>query len=141
MRVLILTVLLPLQAQAWTFTPGPICRLSHATDMAEIELTFDPSAPLYSVTVTTPAPLPQAPFFSMRFIGPSGQTISTNRHAYGADGTSVTVTDTGFGNVLDGLQFNQSAEAIVGDTIIAFPLEGAAQQTAAFRACEAAAGV
>lgn len=141
MRTLILLALLPLQAHAWSFTPGLICLLSHETPTAQIELTYDPAAPLYSVTVTTDAPLSDGPIFSMKFIGPSAQTISTNRHTRSADGMSVTVTDTGFGNVLDGLQYNEKATALVGGLEIQFNLDGAAQPTAAFRACEVAAGV
>lgn len=140
MRLTLLLALLPLQAQAWTFTPGLICRLTHETPQARIELTYDPSAPLYSVTVTTKTPLPQTQFFTMTFIGPEGRTISTDRHSYGPDGRAVTAQDTGFGNVLDGLQFNNTAQAIIGDTTLTFPLKDAAEPTAKFRACEVSAG-
>ncbi|MCY4333955.1 MAG: hypothetical protein OXC60_04695 [Litoreibacter sp.] len=140
MRLAILLLLLPLQAHAWTFTPGLICRLSHDTNQARIELTYDPSKPLYSVTVSTPKPLPHENIFSMRFIGPAGRMISTPRHTFNADGTAVTAEDSGFGNVLDGLQHNQIAEAILGSTVIRFDLTDAAEPTAQFRACEVAAG-
>jgi len=140
MRLILCFLLLPTAAQAWTFTPGPVCRLEHKTPTARIELTYDPSQPLYSVTVTS-APLPGSPFFSMTFEGAQGQTISTNRHTTSPDGTQVTVTDTGFGNVLDGLQFNDVALAVIGDSEIAFPLKGAAPAVAAFRQCAPAAGV
>lgn len=109
MRLILLLILLPLQAQAWTFTPGLTCLLTHETSQAQIELTYDPAAPLYSITVTTQNPLPRSEIVSMTFIGPAGRTISTNQHSYGSDGRSVTAQDTGFGNVLDGLQFNQTA--------------------------------
>ena len=55
------------------------------------------------------------------------------------DGRALTVVDTGFGNVLDGLQYNHTAYAIAGDLEIPFPLEGAAEPVAAFRACDGAA--
>jgi hypothetical protein len=131
---------LPLQAQAWTFTPGLICRLFHETPTAQIELTYDPSLPLYSVTVSRSDPLPEERFFSMRFVGPAGRVISTDRHSFSADGTAVTAEDSGFGNVLDGLQFNDTAEAILGDTTLTFPLQDAAEPVAQFRACAPAAG-
>ena len=136
MRILFLIAcLFPFHAQAWTFTPGLICRLAHTTPDAQIELTYDPSAPLYSVTVTREAVLPRVDVFSMQFIGPEGRIIATDRHSFGADGKSVTAEDTCFGNVLDGLQFNTRAEAILGDTVISFPLDGAAEPTALFRQC------
>ena len=140
MRLILLLALLPLQAQAWTFTPGLICRLTHETPQARIELTYDPAAPLYSITVTTQNPLPRSQVVSMTFVGPSGRTISTDRHTYSPDGRSGTAQDTGFGNVLDGLQFNQTAQAIIGGTTLTFALEGAAEPTAKFRACEVSAG-
>lgn len=140
MRLTLLLALIPLQAQAWTFTPGLICRLSHETPFALIELTYDPSLPLYSVTVSQPEALPRTGVFSMRFVGPAGRTISTDRHSFSEGGTAVTAQDSGFGNVLDGLQFNTRAEAILGDTILRFPLEGAAGPVAEFRACAPAAG-
>ena len=139
MRFTLLFLLLPLQAQAWTFTPGLICRLSHETPDARIELTFDPSAPLYSVTISRDAALPRVEPFVMRFIGSAGRVISTNRHSFTADATAVTAQDSGFGNVLDGLQFNDTAEAILGTTTLHFSLDGAAEPTAAFRACETVA--
>lgn len=138
---LFLLLLFPLQANAWTFTPGLVCRLSHETATSKIELTFDPRVPLYTVTVSREAALPQADVFSMRFVGPQGRMISTNRHSFGDGNTAVTAQDSGFGNVLDGLQFNQFAEAILGDTVLRFPLNGAADPVAAFRKCEVVAGV
>ena len=139
--ITLLLILFPIQAQAWAFTPGLICRLSHETPSAQIELTFDPTGPLYSLTISQATPLPRAEVFSMRFIGPAGREISTNRHSFSPNGTAVTAQDSGFGNVLDGLQFNAVAEAVLGGTTLRFSLDGAAEPTAAFRACEVAAGV
>ena len=140
MRIFLLLLLVPLQAHAWTFTPGAICALEHETETAKIALTYDPAKPLYSVTVSA-GQIPASPFFSMTFQGNQAQTISTNRHTLSADGTQVSVTDTGFGNVLDGLQFNEVALAVIGDSTIAFPLKGAASAVVAFRQCAPAAGV
>lgn len=77
----------------------------------------------------------------MQFDGPAALAISTNRHSYSADGLSVTVTDQGFGNVLDGLQFNDTATAVLGGTTQPFELAGAAEAVQAFRLCHPEAGV
>ncbi len=132
---LILCLLCPAPGLAWDFTPGLPCRLSHQTGATTVELTYDPTAPLYSITITTPQPLPDAPIFGMRFTGPGGLTISTNRHTRSDDGRSVTVMDSGFGNVLDGLQFNSTATALLGELEVSIPLDGAAEPVAAFREC------
>ncbi len=126
---------------AWDFTPGPVCVLTHATTEAEVALTYDPAGPEYTITVGRPGrPLPLAPVFAMRFDGPRGLTISTTRHENpDGDPTRLRVTDTGFGNVLDGLQFNRTATALVGDETLVFPLDGAAGPVADFRACTQAA--
>lgn len=141
MRSLVFLVLFTSQAHAWVFTPGLVCRLEHETASARMELTYDPAAPLYTVTLTTPAVLPAAPIFSMRFMGAAGRAISTDRHKVSPDGKSVTAADRGFGNVLDGLQFNDVVEAVIGRTTLTFPLEGASGPVAQFRACEVATGV
>jgi len=53
------------------------------------------------------------------------------------DGRSLSVSDTGFGNVLDGVQFNALMLATVGDQGITIPLAGAAGPMADFRTCPA----
>ena len=52
----------------------------------------------------------------------------------------VTVKDSGFGNVLDGLEFNNTATAILGNEAVTFGLENAGPAVRAFRACTAGAG-
>lgn len=126
-----------LPASAWDFTPGPVCLLTHATAEAEVSLTFDPGVPEYTITLRRPGrPFPAVPVFAMQFDGPRGLTISTTRHENpDGDPTQLRVTDSGFGNVLDGLQFNRTATALVGDQSVVFPLDGAAGPVADFRAC------
>jgi hypothetical protein len=51
------------------------------------------------------------------------------------------VTDSGFGNVLDGLQFNDTATAVTGAAELRIPLEGAAPAVEDFRACTKAPSV
>jgi hypothetical protein len=136
MRWCLAVLCLSSPAAAWEFTPGLPCLLTHETAEAEIELTYDPTRPLYSVTIRREQPWPGAEVFSMRFDGPAGLAISTTRHALSRDGRALTVMDTGFGNVLNGLQFNDTATALVGDTAVSFPLAGAEEPVAAFRLCQ-----
>ena len=77
------------------------------------------------------------PIFAIRFDGPRGLTISTDRHVILDDGATLTVTDRGFGNVLNGLEFNDTATALLGDRAVAFALDGAGPAVRAFRACTA----
>ncbi|MBW4707107.1 hypothetical protein KX928_04835 [Roseobacter sp. YSTF-M11] len=128
-------------SQAWEFTPGFPCRLTHAEASVEVVLTFDPTRPLYSITLTLPTRWPEADVFGLRFTGPAGRTLSTDRHRLSDDDRAVTVTDTGFGNVLDGLQFNGTATALLGDRAVSVSLKGAAEPVAAFRRCALPAGV
>jgi hypothetical protein len=67
-------------------------------------------------------------------------TISTQRQVISGDRASVTVKDSGFGNVLDGLEFNNTATAILGNEAVTFGLENAGPAVRAFRACTAGAG-
>ena len=134
MRILILPLfLLATPALAWEAIPGPICVLTHSEPGAEVRVTYDPSGPLYSITVTGSEPWLGAPVFGITFTGPAGLTITTNRQQI--DGASLTVSDSGFGNVLNGLQFNTTATAILGDQSVSVSLAGAAPEVEKFRAC------
>ena len=140
-RVLVAWLVCAGPVAAWEFTPGLPCLLHHKGATAEIELTYDPRLPRYSVTIRRDAPWPDAPIFAMRFDGPESLTISTDRHSLGQDGWSVTVVDRGFGNVLNGLQFNETVTAGLGGQTVTFSLDDAAGPVAAFRACRALPGV
>ena len=65
--------------------------------------------------------------------------IATDRHGYDQAGTTLTVSDSGFGHVLNGSQFNDSMTALIGSEALTVSLQGAAGPTAAFRACEGVA--
>lgn len=131
-----LALILPAQvSQAWEFTPGLPCLLTHEFGSVSVELTYDPTAPLYTISVTQAAPFTPAPIFSIRFVGKAPLTISTDRHRFSNDGRTLTVQDRGFGNVLNGLQFNEVAAAMLGAQVIPIPLDGAAGPVAAFRDC------
>ncbi|WP_300037142.1 hypothetical protein [uncultured Roseobacter sp.] len=141
MRFLLALCLFAAPATAWEFTPGLPCVLSHRTPAAEIELTYDPTGPLYTVTVRQADPFDSAPVFAMQFDGALPISIATDRHMPSRDGRSVTVTDRGFGNVLNGLQYNETVTATLGSARLDFALDGAAEPVAAFRACQPEAGV
>ena len=141
MRTVLFCLALSSPAQAWEFTPGLPCVLRFETEAAKITLTHDPTQPLNTLSVRQSAPFAASDTFAMRFEGADGLTITTNRHSLSRDGRTLSVSDTGFGNVLNGLQFNRTAWAILGDQAIAFPLEGAAEPVAAFRLCLPTPGV
>jgi hypothetical protein len=137
MRILIALLLLTSPAQAWDFTPTPVCTIAEDTADLSIRVTYDPSLPeAYAISLTRPNdPWPVADSFGLRFDGPAALSIGTGRHQLSAEGRTLTVSDTGFGNVLDGLAFNRTATALAGATQIPFDLTGARPAVEAFRAC------
>lgn len=136
-RFLIPLIFLASPAAAWDFTPTPICTLTHQEAAGQVVVTYDASIPEYTITLTRTDPWPEAPFFGMSFVGQRGGSIGTDRHTLSEDGRSLTVKDSGFGNVLDGLEFNDTALGTSGDATLTFSLDGAAPAVAAFRACPA----
>lgn len=136
MRTLIALLLLAFPARAWDFTPIPICTIAEDTPHLSIRVTYDPSQPQpYAISLTRPDPWPATETFGLSFNGPAAMTIGTSRHQLSADGRTLTVSDTGFGNVLDGLAFNGTATALAGTTSVPFDLSGARPAVEAFRAC------
>lgn len=136
MRLAVLLCLAASPAAAWEFTPTPVCTLWHDTPDANLRVTYDPRlTEPYAIAIARAAPWPEAPVFSMTFDGSRGLTISTDRQTLSSDRTTLTVTDRGFGNVLNGLEFNVMATARLGNDALAFPLAGAAPEVRAFRAC------
>ena len=81
---------------------------------------------------------PGDPIFGMTFANNRPISIQTDRHSISPDGRSITVKDRGFGNVLNGLEFNTRAYAILGDTTLGFDLTGIGPAITAFRDCPAA---
>ena len=123
-------------ATAWEAgVDGALCTLTHHEEDASVRLTFDPSVPLYTISITGTHPWPAAPGFSMTFDGPRPNTIRTNRHVRSPDLATLSVSDRGFGNVLDGLQFNTTASATSGEMTVRLSLAGAAPEVMAFRDC------
>ncbi|MBF9043033.1 hypothetical protein HKCCE4037_06830 [Rhodobacterales bacterium HKCCE4037] len=135
-RLAALLILIATPAPAWEAgVDGALCTLSHAEGEVEVYLTYDPSGPLYTITMRGTAPWPDAPEFGIRFDGARPNTILTDRHELSGDGRSLGVSDRGFGNVLDGLQFNEVATGFSGAAMVSVSLEGAAPEVEAFRAC------
>lgn len=137
MRATALLALLAGQpALGWEFTPSPVCTLSFETAEAGVSVTHDPRLSLpYSISITLPDAWPAGADFAIRFDGPQALTIATNRHVASDGGRTLTVSDVGFGNVLNGLEFNATATALSGDRAVTLPLAGAAPEVEKFRAC------
>lgn len=135
LRTLALLLLTTSPALAWEAKLGRICELTHDGDTASVRVTFDPAIPEYAIAITPKLPWLPGPVFSMRFDGPLGSTISTDRHVITGGGATLTVTDSGFGNVLNGLEFNHTATALLGGQAVSVPLDGAAPAVREFRAC------
>ncbi len=135
MRLALILALLASPAAAWEFSATSICILDHSEEATEMRLTYDPGNGEYAITVTRDEPWPEGSIFSMRFDGPMPIFIQTDRHVASEDRRSLTVTDRGFGNVLNGLQYNSFALSFLADEMAIVSLVGAAEEVAAFRAC------
>lgn len=136
MRSLLALLLFGSPAFAWEFSATPVCTLTHETPDLAIRVTFDPAqAEPYAIALTRPAAWPDTESFGLRFDGPAPMTIGTTRHKLSPDSRTLTVTDTGFDNVLNGLAYNGTATALSGATEVPFDLTGARPEVEAFRAC------
>lgn len=143
MRLIFVLCLAATPLSAWEFTAVPVCTLWHETAEARLTVTWDPARrEAYAIDIARRNEVwSQGPVFAMRFDGPAGLTITTNRHFLSEGGATVTVTDHGFGNVLNGLEFNDSATALLDGVAVPFPLDGAAGPVQDFRACTEAPAV
>lgn len=129
-------VLVAGQAAAWEFTDRPVCTLSHETPEMSVVVTFDPAIPEYAIALTLAEGVwPVTPVFAIVFDGGWPITIQTDRHVVTDAGRTLTVRDSGFGNVLDGIGRNRTATAMAPGLAVGVPLEGAGPPLAAFRAC------
>ena len=135
MRSLLLLFLMNTPLHAWQFAIDPICTLSHDEPGTEVVVTYDPSSGLYAIAITTEQGWPTPTHFSIRFDGDFPLTISTTRQIV-VDQT-LSVTDTGFGNVLNGIAANQTATAFTDTAAVEFDLSGSAEPVAEFNACVA----
>lgn len=124
-------------ALAWDFRSDPLCTIEGGTQALSVTVTFDPASGLYRIDLDRADGWPESAVFALVFEGAGGLTITTNRHV--VDGTTLSVTDTGFGNVLRGLEAGATALAVTGDLAAPFALDGADDAVAKFRACSAGA--
>ncbi|EBA13152.1 hypothetical protein [Roseobacter sp. CCS2] len=139
MRIAIAFLLLASPAAAWEFSASPICTLTDTSAAGDITVTYDPAMTEYAVTVTLPeGQWPSDLTFGMAFANDRPLSIQTDRHVISPDGRSITVKDRGFGNVLNGLEFNTRAYAMLGDTTVGFDLTDIGPAITAFRNCPAA---
>ena len=139
MRDILALILTTSPAAAWEFTPTPICTLSHTEAAVQVQVTYDPRSAIYAIMLTRLSNWVSAPVFAIKFDGARPLTITTNRQAL--NGPNLTVTDNGFGNVLDGLAYNNTATAVLGDQQIQISLEGAIGPVEDFRNCTEAPSV
>ena len=129
-------------AAAWQAgAEGRLCTLEHDEAGISVRLTYDATGPEYTISITRAEPWPRAPVFALTFVGARGNQIATTRHALSADSRTLTVADTGFGNVLDGLARNAMAIAQTGEANVPIDLTGARPEVEAFRTCGAAPAV
>jgi hypothetical protein len=138
MRTLFALLLLTTPAHAWEFTPSPVCTLTDTQDTGTLTVTYDASLPEYAIEITLEnGTWPEAPAFGLAFAGGDALSIGTNRPMISGDGRTLTVKDRGFGNVLNGLEFNTRAYAMADDFTVGFDLTGIKEAITAFRDCPA----
>ena len=135
LRALAILLLIATPALAWETSSNRVCTLTHEADDARIRITYDPANAEYAISITQSRPWVPGPTFAIRFDGERGMTISTNRHLILDGGTTLTVKDRGFDNVLNGLAFNDTATALLGDQAVVVALEGAGPAVRAFQVC------
>lgn len=135
LRALTILLLTTSPTLAWEARSGPVCELIHNGESASVHVTYNQAVREYSIAITPDRPWSQGPVFAMRFEGTLNTTITTNRHVISDGGETLTVTDSGFGNVLNGLEFNSTATALLGDQSVVVTLNGAAPAVRDFRAC------
>lgn len=136
LRCAALLAVLASPAWGWEFRSDPVCSLQHATETARIALTYDPVQRQYAIALTlADSTWSTDPAFHIAFLGGRALTIGTSRHTLSDDARTLTVRDRGFGNVLDGLEYNSGARAWSGPNTVLADLAGAAQAVRAFRRC------
>ncbi len=132
--IALLALLIATPVSAWEFSATPICTLTDAGSDTLVKVTFDGA--VYDLSLDHPDDWEDAPVFAIRFI-PNGPVIQTDRHQI--NGRVLSVRDSGFGNVLLGLQANMTAQVLLGDTVRSVDLRGASAPVEAFKSCEPSA--
>lgn len=123
-------------AMSWEFQSSAICTLSHSAIDGDLEITFDGRLEEpYRLTLTRSERWIRGEIFVLQFGGARPGTLTTERHRIRDNGLSLSVTDKGFDNVLNGLEFNLAAFAFMGSHVFAISLNGAAPEVRKFREC------
>ncbi|MXQ09113.1 excinuclease ABC subunit B [Alphaproteobacteria bacterium GH1-50] len=139
MRYLAAFLIAATPAQAWEFSPTPVCTISETDGDMTVEVTYDPRQDQAYAIAMSGTQWPAGPVFAIQFGPPGGGLlITTDRHRLSPDGTTLSVSDRGFGNVLNGLASFDTAYFALGETVRAVPLDSAEKAVEAFRACIAA---
>lgn len=129
-------------APAWEIRPGPVCEMAHQGEAGTVRVTYDPALGEYAIMLTrAQGPWPDSAAFAITFRGADGLTISTGRQTLSEGGRTLTVRDSGFDNVLRGLEAGGTARAFAGAAGMEIDLADAPPVVAAFRACRAAPAV
>lgn len=132
----ILSIAIAGPTAAWEFTETDICTVTHTDPQAQVTLTFNPAASIYDIALQLDGQTwGDGAQFRILFEGAKTISIGTTRQILSDDRTTLNVSDRGFGNVLDGLQFNDVMTATLGEQAVAISLDGAAEPLAAFRLC------
>lgn len=120
----------------WRFEESTICVLTGETSDSIVVLTHDYAEGRYTISMQRPGQTWQpGPTLSIAFEGGRPLTISTDRHALSEAGDVLSVSDRGFGNVLDGMQFNEQMTILTGEHSVVVPLNQAAPEVQDFRDC------
>ncbi|MEM1160702.1 MAG: hypothetical protein AAGJ28_07195 [Pseudomonadota bacterium] len=99
-----------------------------------MKIVHDPAASQYRMAVRlTSGTWSESPSFGISFRGGRELTIGTDRHRIAGD--TLSVADTGFDNVLNGLEFNLVAIAFTTDQTLQLSLAGAAEEVRKFKSC------
>ncbi|MEL6573143.1 MAG: hypothetical protein AAFQ64_15890, partial [Pseudomonadota bacterium] len=119
----------------WTFAETEVCTLTHVEDSTEVTVVYDPATGTYTISVTTAVEWADSPVFRLRFDGPNALTIGTDQHTLSNDRRSLSVSDSGFGNVLAGIGRNLQMTALNGDQSVTVSTTDAADPVADFTTC------
>ena len=90
---------------------GQVCALSHAVETASVRVTYDPALGEYAIAITPDRPWEPGPIFVIHFNG------------------------------LDGIAFNDTAMALLGDRAVTVELDGTGPAVQALRDCADAVGI
>lgn len=125
-----------LVSASWRFDETTACVITGETPETVVVVIHDYQAGRYTIAVSqTGQTWTPGPDLSIAFQGGRELVIGTDQHFLSDEGDVLMVTDRGFGNVLDGMQFNQRMTINTGEHIVKIDLNGAAAAVAEFRDC------